>query len=242
MFSFPRNSPPTPDRAGRRRHDVDQTVGIDWLGQVSGETSRERLVPLTESAEGPRVIAEMSRWAHAQAGCGPPDQRKAVLIGHPDVRNEDVVSATSQQVQGFPPSRWSRRRRPGFPARSGSTLSHRRRRRRQAHARRRASDPSPWRGRADRSAPGTSSTRSGNSTRKVEPWPTPSLSAATVPPCASTRCLTIEEPSPGQPCWRVFDASICLNRWNRCSRNRRVNPLPVVAHQDLRRASRFDQA
>jgi hypothetical protein len=32
----------------------------------------------------------------------------------------------------------------------------------------------------------------------------PSLLATTMPPCSSTRCLTIDNPSPRPPCWRVI--------------------------------------
>ena len=37
----------------------------------------------------------------------------------------------------------------------------------------------------------------------MDPWPIPLLSAATVPPCSSTRWRTIARPSPSPPCARV---------------------------------------
>ena len=40
----------------------------------------------------------------------------------------------------------------------------------------------------------------GSATVKVEPFPSPSLSARTEPPCISTRCRTMERPRPSPPC------------------------------------------
>src|SRR6516225_9037844 len=56
----------------------------------------------------------------------------------------------------------------------------------------------------------SSSTCTGNTTRKVEPWPNTD-STAIVPPCISTIRLEIASPSPVPPFWRVFELSICWN-------------------------------
>ncbi|EAU62926.1 hypothetical protein STIAU_1825, partial [Stigmatella aurantiaca DW4/3-1] len=68
---------------------------------------------------------------------------------------------------------------------------------------------------ASRSGSG-SKAGTGSRTVKVEPWPSPALSASTSPPCSSTKCRTMANPSPSPPCSRVLLPSACQNRSKRC--------------------------
>ena len=61
---------------------------------------------------------------------------------------------------------------------------------------------------------------------KRAPVPAPSLSAATVPPCSSTRWRTSERPSPSPPLSRESCASSCRNGSNAWERNAGAMPRP----------------
>lgn len=67
----------------------------------------------------------------------------------------------------------------------------------------------------------------GSVTMNVEPSPSPSLMARTVPPCISTRWRTIASPSPSPPVCREWLESACLNRSNTYGRNAGAIPAPV---------------
>ena len=73
----------------------------------------------------------------------------------------------------------------------------------------------------------------GSATVNVAPWPMPALSARTLPPCSSTRCLTIARPRPSPPCARVVELSAWRKRSNTCGRNSGAMPRPVSADDDL---------
>ena len=67
----------------------------------------------------------------------------------------------------------------------------------------------------------------GNVTANVAPSPSPGLIAWTVPPCISTRCLTMANPSPSPPWLLVIELSACRNRSNMYGRNSGLMPSPV---------------
>ena len=52
----------------------------------------------------------------------------------------------------------------------------------------------------------------GSDTVNRAPFSRPSLSTRTVPPCSSTRCLTIASPNPRPPCVLVVELSAWRNR------------------------------
>ena len=101
-------------------------------------------------------------------------------------------------------------------------------------AARRAS--SPRRGTGFATGGGSDADRSGetgNRTTNVAPFPTPSLRASMLPPCSSTRCLTIARPSPSPPCARVTVASCCLKGWKTCGQEGWRDPSTCVRHDDF---------
>lgn len=62
--------------------------------------------------------------------------------------------------------------------------------------------------------------------KNVEPFPG-TLRASILPPCSSTNCIEMANPSPVPPCCLVLLASIWLKRLNRYFASRSLNPLPV---------------
>ena len=80
-----------------------------------------------------------------------------------------------------------------------------------------------------RSAPLSASlgATSGKLTVKVEPRPTPALSARTVPPCSSTIWRTMDKPRPNPPKARVEVASSWRKRSKTCGKNSGTMPMPV---------------
>ena len=63
--------------------------------------------------------------------------------------------------------------------------------------------------------------------KKVDPLPSPSLSAHMCPPISSARRLLIASPSPVPPYLRVVDESACVNDWKRRLIPSGDRPMPV---------------
>src|ERR1044072_5491628 len=96
------------------------------------------------------------------------------------------------------PSSSNTRRKSSPLAASSSTSS----------TRRPASTPSCSRGAGGATSGAASIGGLGSSTRKTAPWPSPSLFAVTVPPCASTRWRTMARASPRPPCARALAEAV----------------------------------
>ena len=76
----------------------------------------------------------------------------------------------------------------------------------------------------------------GSVTVSTAPRPLPGLSAATSPPCRSTRCLTIARPRPSPPWARFRLESACRKRSKTWGRNSGAIPSPVSLTRTRTRA------
>ena len=74
---------------------------------------------------------------------------------------------------------------------------------------------------------GITASMRGSLTTKVAPRASPGLSAATVPPCSSTRLLTRASPRPSPPRVRVVELSPCRKRSNTYGRKSAAMPTPL---------------